>query len=266
MNPGLASLLLLGLFAEQGPPPQKQANCIWLSTWMKAARFWKSRQATGRSVIRWREYMRISVCADAILWCTRQMEVPLLVSCCSVFVSTYSGSWLWCLGRFSWEVTASCSPFPACPCLSVGAHLRARVAEIGHCQVFCHCRSQRGMWYLKPLQLNPAGLAHLVLVQAAGFLTPGHLGLNSHALHLHHMLLNLMSTDSKVYGRDEEKYLLYDFTSKFRKCLQVPTGNIICLLQLFFFVMKNLLEKGILCVHMFVCLCLYSLYMPPFLG
>lgn len=163
MNPGLASLLLLGLAAQQGPPPRKRASCIWLSAWMKAAHFWMSRQATVRSVIQRREYMRVSACADAISWHTSQMEVPLLVSRCSVFVSTYSGCWLRHLGRFSWEVTASLSPFPACPCSSVGgAHTTAGVAEMGPCQVFCHCRSQYGMWHLKPLQLNPAGLVHRV--------------------------------------------------------------------------------------------------------
>lgn len=163
MNPGLAALLLPGLSTEQGPPPRKQANCIWLSAWMKSAHFWMSRQATGRSVIQQRGYMRVSACADAISWHTRQMEVPLLVSRCSVLVSTYWGCWLRHLGRFSWEVTTSRSPFPASSCSSVGgAHPRAGVAEMGHCQVFCHCRSQCGTWYLKPLQLNPAGLVHQV--------------------------------------------------------------------------------------------------------
>lgn len=134
MNPGLTSLLLPGLSAEHGPPLQKRANCIWLSVWMKASHFWMSRQATGRSVIQQREYMRLSACADAISWRTSRMEVAPLVSRCSVFVSTYSGSWLRHLGRFSWEVTAPCSPFPSCPCSYVGgAHSRAGVAEISHC-------------------------------------------------------------------------------------------------------------------------------------
>lgn len=79
-NPGLASLLLLGLSAEQGPSLQKPAYRVQLSSWMKAAHFWMSRQAIGRSVIQQSDYPRDSACADAVSWRTGQVEVSLLVS------------------------------------------------------------------------------------------------------------------------------------------------------------------------------------------
>lgn len=79
-NPGLASLLLLGLSAEQGPSLQKPAYRVQLLSWMKAAHFWMSRQAIGRSVIQQSDYPRDFACADAVSWHTGQVEVSLLVS------------------------------------------------------------------------------------------------------------------------------------------------------------------------------------------
>lgn len=113
----------------------------------------------------------------------------------STFVSIYSGSWLRYLGRFSWEVTASCSSFPPCPFSSVGgAHSRAGVAEMSHCTLN-QCSKSTGS----------CALGVEEWVQAAAILPPVLLGLNSHSLHFQQLLLNAMSTYSEVWEKEEEK-------------------------------------------------------------
>lgn len=249
MNPGLTSLLLLGLFVEHGPPPRKQANCIWLPTWMKASHFWMSRQATGRSVIQWRQYMRVSARADAISWHTSQMEVSLLVSRCSVFVSTYSGWWLRHLARFSCEVTAPCSPFPPYPCSSVGgARSRAGVAEMSHCT------------------LNQCKWIHWNLCTGCGGVSSGSSapdtcppGLDSHSLYFHQMLLNAMSMYGKVWEGEEEKYPCCTILLPFHK--MHPSTNMKHNLPLMdFLLLWKACWRKIFCVFIWLCICAFTAY------
>lgn len=136
-------------------------------------------------------------------------KYPCLSAPCSVLVSNYSRCWLRHLGRFGWEITASCSPFPACPSPSFrGACPRAGVAGV----VFCRCRSQRGTWCLLLLELNPAGFVPRVWSGELRQQRPQHLaalGSYSHTLHLHQMILNLMSTEREDCETEEEKYPRY---------------------------------------------------------
>lgn len=217
---------------------------------MKASHFWMSRQATGRSVKQWREYMRVSACADATSWHTSQMEVPLLVSRCSVFVSTYSGSWLRLLGGFSWEVTALCSPFPPCLCLSVGGvHSRAGVAEMSHCTL---------NWWSIHWDLS-TGCGGVNSGSSAPATCPP--GLDSHSLHLHQMLLTAMSMHSEVWeGEEGKKIPFVQFYFQFHK--MPPNTHMKHNLPLmdFLILLWKTYWRKIFCVCIWLCVCAFTAY------